>query len=342
MKGISRLGIDLAKNIFELCGVDDRGHVILRKTLKRNQLLQFLIQLQPTTVCVEACGGAHYWARKLHEMGHKVEIIPAQHVKPFVKSQKNDRNDALAITEASVRPTMDFVQPKQIWQQDIQAMHRVRSRLLNQMVELTNQTRGLLMEYGITMGLGMTAFKKNVPLIVEDSLNELTDQMRVIFQDLFEEYLLLEKRKSRYDKLLETVEKQNPVCKRLTQVPGIGPLTSTIFAAHIGDAQHFKNGRQAAASLGLVPKQRSTGGRTILNGITKRGDVYLRSLLVHGARAVVAASAIKPKDQLTQYQLKIREMLETKHMNKVVIAVANRNVRVMLTMLKTGEDYKVA
>lgn len=342
MKGISRLGIDLAKNIFELCGVDNRGHVIFRKTLKRNQLLQFVIQLQPTTVCMEACGGAHYWARKFQDMGHKVELIPAQHVKPFVKSQKNDRNDALAITEASVRPTMHFVQPKQIWQQDIQAMHRVRSRLLAQMVELTNQTRGLLIEYGITMGTGNTAFKKNIPLIIEDGSNDLTDQLRLIVQDQFEEYLLLEKRKSRYDKLLETLAKQNPVCKRLTQVPGVGPLISTIFAAHIGDAQFFKNGRQAAALLGLVPRQRSTGGRTILNGITKRGDIYLRSLLVHGARAVVSSSAIKPKEQLSAYQSKIRDMLETKHMNKVVIAVANRNVRVMLTMLKTGEDYKAA
>lgn len=342
MKSIKRLGIDLAKSVFELCGVNERGEVILRKTIKRKDLLIFISNLERTEICMEACGGSHYWARKFKEMGHAVKIIPAHYVKPFVKSQKNDRNDALAITEAASRPTMNFVSTKEIWQQDLQLIHRVRSRLVAQSGQLRNQMRGLLMEYGLVIGEGLAKFQKAIPLILEDSANELTLATRAIMHDLFEEYKAVEERKKSYSRKVQEIAKQNPLCKRLTEIPGVGPLTSTIFVAQIGNAEAYKNGRQAAASLGLVPKQRSTGGRSILQGITKRGDPYVRCLLVHGARSVVKVAAKVAPEKATPAQQRIKKMLERKHMNIVVIAMANRNARIMLTMLKTGKEYQAA
>lgn len=339
---ISRLGIDLAKEVFELCGVDERGAVVLRKTLRRRNVLEFVSQLARTEISMEACGGSHYWARKFQAMGHSVRIVPAQYVKPFVKSQKNDRNDALAICEASSRPTMNFVSPKQIWQQDIQSIHRIRSRLISQTTELRNQMRGLLLEYGISIGVGIGSFRKSVLVELESAENELTDQMRAVMRDVFEEYCELERRKKTYDDRIKQIARGNDLCVRLAGVPGVGPLTSTMFVAHIGNPKLYKNGRQAAAALGLVPRQKSTGGKTILQGITKRGDVYLRSLFVHGARSAVLRASKISDESASRYQLKIKSLLKTKHMNTVVVAVANRNVRVMLTMLKTGESYMAA
>ena len=342
MKSIKRLGIDLAKSVFELCGVNERGEVILRKTVKRKDLLIFISNIEKTEICMEACGGSHYWARKFGEIGHKVRIIPASYVKPFVKSQKNDQNDALAITEAASRPTMNFVQPKEIWQQDLQLIHRVRSRLMAQSGQLRNQMRGFLMEYGLVIGEGLSKFQKSIPLILEDSTNDLTLETRAIMHDLFEEYNAIEQRKKKYDLKVQEIAKKNPLCKRLTKIPGVGPLTSTIFVAQMGNAEAYKNGRQAAASLGLVPRQRSTGGRSILQGITKRGDPYVRCLLVHGARSAVKVAAKALPETATPEQQRIKKMLERKHMNVVVIAVANRNARIMLTMLKSGKEYQAA
>jgi transposase len=342
VKSIKRLGIDLAKSVFELCGVNERGEVILRKTVKRKDLLIFISNIEKTEICMEACGGSHYWARKFGEIGHKVRIIPASYVKPFVKSQKNDQNDALAITEAASRPTMNFVQPKEIWQQDLQLIHRVRSRLMAQSGQLRNQMRGFLMEYGLVIGEGLSKFQKSIPLILEDSTNDLTLETRAIMHDLFEEYNAIEQRKKKYDLKVQEIAKKNPLCKRLTKIPGVGPLTSTIFVAQMGNAEAYKNGRQAAASLGLVPRQRSTGGRSILQGITKRGDPYVRCLLVHGARSAVKVAAKALPETATPEQQRIKKMLERKHMNVVVIAVANRNARIMLTMLKSGKEYQAA
>lgn len=337
--GIYRLGIDLAKQNFELCGVDREGKVLLRRSVKRKNLLTFMTQLLPTRVCMEACGGANYWARKFLEMGHEVSLVPAQYVKPFVKSQKNDRNDALAITEACARPTMSYVSVKQVWQQDIQSVHRIRSRIVKNLTEVRNQIRGLLAEYGVVMSEGVSKFRKQLPLILEDSNNELTADFRELLNDLWQEYRALESVRNKYDRKIESIARCNETCHKLTQVPGIGPVTSTAFAAHIGDASFYKNGRQAAASLGLVPRQNSSGGKQILLGITKRGDRYLRSLLVHGARAVVSSAAKMPMENASPFERKIKSMLEKKHMNKVTVAIANRNARVMLAMMKHGEDY---
>ena len=202
--------------------------------------------------------------------------------------------------------------------------------------------RGLLMEYGLVIGEGLSKFQKMMPLILEDSSNELTPETRSVMSELFEEYLVLERRKKVYDRKVQENAKQNPICQRLTKIPGVGPLTSTIFVAQMGNAEAYKNGRQAAASLGLVPRQRSTGGRSILQGITKRGDPYVRCLLVHGARSAVKVAAKVPLEKATHQQIRIKKMLEKKHMNVVVIAVANRNARIMLTMLKSGKEYQAA
>lgn len=340
MKVISMVGIDLAKESFQIHGVDEHGKAILRKSLKRRQMLEFFATLPITTICMEACGGSNYWARKFSQMGHEVRIISAQYVKPFVKSQKNDRNDAEAIVEAASRPSMRFVSPKQVWQQDIQNLHRIRQRLQGAKTALINQTRSLLLEYGIVIKEGVTHFKKQIPLIIENPDNELTHHTRSLIKDLYDEYLALEERKSRYDAQLEELSESNEVCKRLMQVPGVGPLTSTAFVAAVGDPRNFKNGRQCAAWLGLVPRQSSTGGKTRLLGITKRGDAYLRSLLVHGARAV--ASSAKLRKSKSHRHDWIINLTEKKGINRVAVAIANHNVRVLWAMLKSGENYRAA
>jgi transposase len=342
MKDTYRIGIDLAKINFELCGVSRNGEIIFQKSMKRSKILEFIGNFPKTKICMEACGGSNHWARKFKAMGHEVFLIPAQHVKAFVKSQKNDRNDALAITEAAARPTMSFVATKEVWQQDIQSIHRVRSRVVKNLLEVSNQLRSFLGEYGIIVSESVAAFKKSVPLILEDADSELTLDARALLKDLYSEYQALEERKKNLDKKLEKISKENSTCHRLTQVPGVGPMTSTAFVSHIGDASFYENGRQASAALGLVPRQHSSGGKQNLQGITKRGDVYLRCLLVHGARAYVSAIIKKPDEVLSKYELKIKTMADKKHVNKVIVAVANRNARVLLSMIKSGENYMAA
>ncbi len=339
---IYRLGIDLAKETFQLCGVDSSGKVILSKAIKRAKLIECVHQIPPTLICMEACASAHYWARQFKSAGHEVKLIPAQYVKAFLKSQKNDRNDALAIVEASVRPTMNFVAPKAIWQQDIQALHRMRSRVVRNFTQLQNQIRGLLLEYGVAIRVGTIALKKALPEAMEDESGNLSLQMKSLIRDLYDELLSLEARKKIYDQKIQSIATENEICKKLSKVPGAGPLTVTAFVSHAGDARFYKNGRHMAASLGLVPRQNSSGGKTILLGITKRGDPYLRSLLIHGARAWVRQIDLKPEEKATAYELKIKNMLKVKPYNKVVVAAANHNARVLLTLMKTGQDYKVA
>lgn len=342
MKDLYRVGIDLAKQNFELCGVNRAGGIVFRKSLKRNKLSEFIANLPKVIICMEACGGSNYWARKFRGMGHEIQLIPGQHVKAFLKSQKNDSNDALAITEASARPTMSFVAIKEPWQQDLQSIHRVRTRVVKNLLEVSNQIRGLLGEYGVVMSQGVTKFKASVLEVLETENDELTIEIRDLVHELYEEYSSLEAKKNKYSEKLEKVARENPICKRLTELPGVGPMTCTAFVSHIGDANFYKNGRQAAASLGLVPRQHSSGGKQKLLGITKRGDKHLRSLLVHGARSYVRVITKKVESEMTDYEIKIRKMIDKKHVNKVIVAVANRNARVMLAMMKNGEGYRMA
>ncbi len=337
---IYMIGIDLAKTNFSLHAVDRHGKCKWRKSLKRSQMLGFFSNHPAVKISMEACGGCHYWSRKFQEMGHEVFIIAAQYVKPFVKSQKNDRNDAEAIVEAAMRPNMRFVPTKQIWQQDLQTLHRVRQRVLDARVTLSNQARGLLLEYGVTINKGVSAFKTMVPLILEDAEENLSALLKSLLNDLYEEFKRLEAKKKEYDVMVKNIAEENEDCMRLMQVPGVGPLVSTAFVSGLGDPNHYKNGRQVGAWLGLVPRQFSTGGKTKLGRITKRGDSHIRQLLIHGARSYL--STIRRKGAKNRFEEKQLKMWEKKGYNKTSVAMANRNARVMWSLLKYKEDYNVA
>ena len=287
---------------------------------------------------MEACGSAHHWARRFQAMGHTVELIAAQFVKPFVKSQKNDRADAEAIAEAASRPTMRYVPIKTIEQQDVQTLHRVRSLLMRDRIAQGNQIRGLLAEYGVIVPQGSTQVRKLLPAILEDADNDLTVLTRQMFAELYERLVALDERIAHYDRQLQQLHRASPQSCRLEQVRGVGPLIATALLASIGDAKAFKNGRQFAAWLGLVPRQHSSGGKPRLLGITKRGNTYLRMLLVHGARAVVT-QATRHDDPFSRWIDALRKRRGT---NVTVVAVANKTARVIWAMLAKGEDYRPA
>jgi len=338
MEKLTLLGIDIAKNVFQLHGVDDKGNPVLRRKLSRTKLVEFVANVSPCIIAMEACGGANHWCRKFKAMGHVVKLISPQFVKPFVKTNKNDRNDAEAIAEAASRPTMRFVSPKTVEQEDIQAVHRVRSRLIQERVALTNQIRGLLAEYGIVISQGIHHLRKLLPEILEDAENELSHSGRQLFVELYEEIAEKDKRIKRYDVKIEAIFKSNKNCQKISKVEGIGPIIATAIVAVIGDPSVFKNGRHFSAFLGLVPRQSSSGGKERLLGISKRGNTYLRSLLIHGGRSVVRAVGSK-KDRRSQW---IRELTERRGANRAAVGVANKNARIIWTLLAKNGVYEKA
>jgi transposase len=335
MPQVSVLGIDIAKQIFHVVGLDDAGNVVLRKRLPRGALMAFIAQMPPVVIGMEACGGAHYWARRFREHGHTVKLMAPQFVKPYVKTNKNDMADAEAIGEAVTRPTMRFVPIKELTQQDFQALHRVRERLVKARTALINEMRGLLGEYGIVLPQGVTKFRQGLLPKLEQEQTKLTSLGRVIFHRLYEEWLGLEERLAYYSGQLEAMGQAHPVCRRLLTIPGIGPLTATALVAAVNDATHFKNGRQFAAWLGLVPRQHSTGGKPRLLGISKRGDRYLRKLLVHGARATLRWAKLK-HDRRSRW---IRALIERRGTNRAGVALANKNARIAWVLLTTDQVY---
>ncbi|MBT8419656.1 MAG: IS110 family transposase, partial [Gammaproteobacteria bacterium] len=284
---IKVLGIDIAKQSFQLHGVDEGGHIVFKKKLTRGKLVTFVANLPPCVIGMEACGGAHHWYRVFTEMDHTVHLMAPQFVKPFVKSNKNDAADAEAICEAVQRPSMRFVPAKSIEQQDVQSLHRIRSRLIANRTAQSNQIRGLLLEYGIIIPQGLSHLRKRIPELLEDDENGLTPMFREVLRELYDEIVHLDKRIVSLESKLESVSKQNQNCQLLQTIPGIGLLTATALVAAIGNPSAFKSGREMAAWLGLVPRQHSTGGKPTLLGISKRGDNYLRNLLIHGGRSVV-------------------------------------------------------
>jgi transposase len=333
---LSVVGIDIAKRIFHLVGTDDRGKVVLRKRLVRGEVLSFMAQLPPVIVGIEACGGAHEWARRLREQGHDVKLMAPQYVKPYVKTNKNDLRDAEAIAEAVTRPSMRFVPIKEVGQQDIQALHRVRERLMGARTALINEMRGLLAEYGIVLPKGAKAFRKAVVGKLDAEQAKLTPLGQELFHRLFDELVQVEAEVAYYDEKLLAIAEAHPECQRLLTIPGIGPLTATALIAAVSDVGVFQNGRQFAAWLGLVPKQYSTGGETRLLGISKRGDRYLRKLLVHGARATLRWAQTKT-DRRSQW---IRGVLERRGWNRTAVAVANKNARIVWALLSKGGVYR--
>jgi transposase len=331
---IKLVGIDLAKTIFHLHGVDSHGNVIFRKKLTRAQVPLFLTNLPKCRVAMEACGGSNYWAREIQKMGHEVKLIPAQFVKPFVKTNKNDRVDAEAICEAAARPNMRFVPVKSVDQQDLQSLHRVRSRIIRTRTALVNEIRGLLHENGIVISKTIGQVRKKLPLIISATDPKFTSMFLEMLRGFYEELLWIDKRVSKLDDQIRAIHAAHPVCRRLGEIPGIGPITATALVAssHPGE---FTCGRQYSAWIGLVPKQHSTGGKERLLGISKRGDVYLRTLLIHGARS--ALRAIQNKNDLRS--LWAKKLIERRGMNKAAVAFANKNARTVWAMLMTEKPY---
>jgi len=336
MDEISTLAIELASRVFQLHGVNRHGKPVLRKKITRSKLGEVVAKLAPCLIVMEACGSSNYWARRFQSMGHQVKLISANFVKPFVKGNKNDRNDAEAIYEASARPTMRFVPIKSIEQQDIQAVHRVRSLLMKDRNATINQIRGLLAEYGILIPQAAASVRRHLPAILEDATNALTALARSVFADLYDRLVDLDTRIVGYEQRVQQIFIASPICKKIEQVRGVGPLIATAVVATAGDGKEFRRGRQFAAWLGLVPRQHSSGGKQRLLGISKRGDKYLRMLLIHGARAVVAQAEGR-HDALSRW---INGIKSRAGANVAAVALANKNARVIWALLRRDTEYQ--
>ena len=332
---VTTIGLDIAKSVFQVHGCDKNGKTVIRKQLKRNQVLAYFANLPASMVGLEACGGAHYWARELKKLGHDARLISPQLVKPYVRGNKNDANDAEAICEAASRPNMRFVPVKSVEQQDVQMLHRIRSGLVKERTALANRVRGLLGEYGIVAAAGIARLRRQLPDILEDADNQLSVVARQLFAELQEQLVAVDKRVDDYGDKITALHQGSEVSRRLAQVPGIGPITATALLASLGDGKAFGSARQVAAWLGLVPRQCSSGGKPKLLGISKRGDVYLRTLLIHGARAVVKAAAHKDDSQ----SLWINGLVKRRNRNIAAVAVANKNARVVWALLAKAEAY---
>lgn len=334
---IETLGIDIAKNVFQLHGANRNGKPVLKRRVMRDQLIEVLTQIEPCTVVLEACTGANYWARKFEFIGHQVKIISPQYVKPFVRRQKNDGNDAEAICTAARQPHIPLVPKKSIEQQDIQALHRARQRMVNHRTAVVSQLRGLLLDRGFAMAKSITRARRLIPDVLADLDNELTPMARETIAELYDLFRDLDRRISDFDKKIDRVFRQSQTCQRIARIKGVGPKTATAIVAAIGDGAEFKNGRHLAAWVGLVPEQHSSGNKTVLMGISKRGNQHLRSLLVHGARAVVRA-AFNKSDPHNQW---VNQLRERRGYNRATVAVANKNARIIWAVLRTGEPYRV-
>ncbi len=340
---IVQLGIDLSKSSFQCHGANAAGYPVYRKKLTRAKLFEFIFNLPQCTIITEACCGAHFYARKFQEFGHEVKLIAPQYVKPFIKSNKDDAADAEAIVEAASRPNMSFVPIKQTWQQDLQSIHRVRQRLSRNKTALTNEIRGLLSEYGVTIAKGDPALiKKLRELLANGETDTITIMIISLMQDLFSELIEIKQKISEYEKMLGHVAKKQSAYNRLNSIRGLGLISISALMIALADPRVFKNGRHFSAWLGLVPKHSGTGGKNRNLGISKRGDTYLRSLLVHGARSAVSAVCIKaatnhrPLDPLEKW---IFKLYEKKGTNKAAVALANKNARIAWALIAHHREY---
>ena len=337
MTNITRIGVDLAKNIFQVCAVDRNGKVISNKTIKRAALKRYFAQISPCEIILEACSSANYWARVFSRYGHTVKLIHPAFVRPYVKTNKNDAADAQALCEAASRPTMRYVHPKTIEQQDIQLLHRAAERLVSSRTALANQTRSLLAEYGITLPQGIGHLRKQLPGILENAENELSHIARSTFNVLYQELVEMDEKLSTIKEHIKNMSKQTPLCQSLETIPGVGPMVATAIYCAMGDAKHFRNGREFAAFLGLVPKQYSTGGKSILRGISKRGDTRTRSLIVQGALAVLQ-HAHKKSDRLNCWASALKKRKGTQI---TAVALANKIARISWAVSAQQGKYKM-
>jgi transposase len=336
MANITRCGLDLAKQVFEVHGVNEHGVAVERKTLPRAKVLQYFAQLPPCVIGMEACGSSHYWGRELTNLGHSVKIMAAQFVIPYRKRSKNDANDAEAICEAVGRPNMHFVAIKTEEQQAVLMVHRARAMVVANRTGLINQIRGLMGEFGLVVPRGVTKFRRQIPQILEDAENGLPMLAREVLAGLLEQLRELDEHIQRYDLKIRDLARQSEPARRLMQIESIGPMTATAIVASMGNAHVFKSGRNYAASLGLIPRQDSSGGTTRLGHITKRGDRYLRTLLVHGARAYLRVAG-KKTDQKSVWAKRLQER---RHVNIASVALAAKHARIAWAILAKGTTYR--
>lgn len=342
MNKINVIGLDLAKNVFQVHGIDADGEVVLRRQLSRQQMLTFFAKLTPCLIGMESCGGAHFWSRKLSGYGHTVRMMAPAFVKPYLKSNKNDRNDAEAICEAVQRPSMRFVAAKTPEQQAVLHWHHSRQLLVRQRVAYGNHMRGVLLEYGIALPVGVKVLSRRLPEILEDAENGLPMMTRRLLSQLQAQHDQLLEQVAEMEAQLRIWHQHDEVSQRLATIPGIGLLTATALAATVGDANNFRNGRQLAAYLGLVPRQASSGGKERLLGISKRGDSYMRSLLVHGARAVIHHINRRLRAGQPGGNPWVEQLLMRCHVNEAAVALANKMARMAWVLLARDESYRVA
>jgi transposase len=333
---ITTMGIDLAKNVFQLHGVDERGKVLLKKQLKRAQMLPFFANLPPCLIGMEACTSAHYWARKLAPLGHTVKLMAPQYVKPYVKTNKHDAADAEAICEAVGRPNMRFVAVKTAEQQAILAVHRARQGLVKARTAQANQIRGLLAEFGVVLPQGITHIGERLPAILEDGDNALPGSFRQLLARLGEHLQHLSAQVAALEREIQRWHRDSEASQRLAAIPGIGALGASALVATVGAPTSFANGRQLAACLGMVPRQASSGGKPTLLGMSKRGDSYLRTLLIHGARSVLR----QVERHAEHADPWLRQLLRRRPKNVVAVALANKNARIAWALLAHGRTYQ--
>lgn len=337
MNNIRTVGIDLGKNVFHLVCMDESGQIVKRRKCSRPQLFAFFRNVEPVLIGMEACASAHFIARTLVEMGHEARLMPAQFVKPYLRTQKNDFLDAEAIAEAVQRPRMRFVPIKAREQLELQAMHRVRDRLVARRTAVSNQIRGLLVEHGITMRKGRGGFRGFVPILFAED-GPLSPTMRRLIASLWEEWLSTDSAVKELTCNLERLAREDPACRRLMTVPGVGPLVATAMVAAVADGSAFGRGRDFAAWLGLVPRQMSTGGKTRLGAITKRGNTYLRRMFIHGARSF-RLNGNRSRHTIGAW---LDNLDRRVHKNVATVALANKLARIAWAVLAGGQAYKQA
>jgi len=335
---LTRVGVDLAKQVFQVHGVDRGERPVWCKRLKRSRWIADLErEAEPgAEIGMEACGGAHHWARVLQAKGYRVKLIAPQFVKPYVKTNKTDANDAEAICEAMSRPSMRFVAVKTVDQQDLQAVHRVRSSLIRERTAKANQLRGLVYEYGLVAPQQISSLRRAVPQWLEDAENGLTVRFRSLLAGLYRDLKQLDERVRELDKEVAAITREHEPVRRLMQINGVGPLIASALYALVGDARQYRNGRDLAVALGLTPRQHSSGGKEKLLGISKRGDKYMRTLLIHGARSALRTAPGRT-DRISRWAL---ALAERSHPNVAVTALANKTARVAWAMLRHGANYE--
>ena len=340
MTNFSVLAIDLAKHSFSFVLLSKQGSIEKKGTVSRVKLIKLFSTLKFDKVAMEACSSAHYWARRLKDNGHTVELLPPQHVKGYLRGQKNDINDALAIAEACQHGKIRSARVLTIKQQDEQAFSRIRELLGAEQTKVVNQIRGLLSEYGIIISKGVASFSRDLPLILEDAENGLTPEFREILFRRYQQFLAIKSELDWYNQKLQQKVKSEKICQKLIAIPAVGPINSFSLFHWLGDGKQFKRGRDAAAALGVVPKQHTTGGKVRLQGISKRGNRRLRASLVHGARAVVTQAIRQLKED--KLSLWLRSLVERRGSNKAVVALVNKVVRIAWVIVAKGETYHPA